>query len=137
MSNNNCACGSNLEYLDCCGRYIEGGAEAQEPLALMRSRYTAYVLSKVDYLERTMRDWACIDFDRQATLDFCDRVTWHGLKIIATNYNKGEDFGEVEFEARYQKDGSSNVQVIYERSLFNKVSGKWFYTSSVHEQDKV
>jgi hypothetical protein len=45
----NCPCSSGLAYTACCGRYHQG-APAPNAEALMRSRYTAYVMGHEDYL---------------------------------------------------------------------------------------
>lgn len=40
--------GRPLALADCCGRYLDGGAPVPDAQALMRSRYTAFVLGRVD-----------------------------------------------------------------------------------------
>jgi uncharacterized protein YchJ len=37
-----CYCGSQLNFNDCCNRYINGSQIAATAEALMRSRYSAY-----------------------------------------------------------------------------------------------
>ncbi|MET0935854.1 MAG: YchJ family metal-binding protein, partial [Luteibacter sp.] len=44
-----CPCGSGGSYSSCCGRWHAGEA-APSAEALMRSRYSAYVLELEDYL---------------------------------------------------------------------------------------
>lgn len=51
-----CPCGSGQTCLDCCGLWHTGlreGRHAPTPEALMRSRYSAYVLGLIDYLLAT------------------------------------------------------------------------------------
>ncbi|HAW61148.1 MAG TPA: hypothetical protein DCX26_02290, partial [Pseudomonas sp.] len=48
----NCPCGSGDALAECCGRYHAGVAAPSAEL-LMRSRYSAYVLGLVDYLQAT------------------------------------------------------------------------------------
>ena len=48
-----CPCGSTLPILRCCGPYIAGAELAPTAEALMRSRYTAYVMQEEDYLRAT------------------------------------------------------------------------------------
>ena len=51
-----CPCGSGQSYSACCGAWHSGLAEgvyAPTPEALMRSRYSAYVLGLIDYLLAT------------------------------------------------------------------------------------
>lgn len=44
-----CPCGSQSRYADCCQRY-HAGENAPTPEALMRSRFTAFVLKLEGYL---------------------------------------------------------------------------------------
>ena len=46
--NEKCPCGSGLDYGLCCGQYISGAKDAPTAEALMRSRYTAYVVHEID-----------------------------------------------------------------------------------------
>ena len=51
-----CPCDSGQTYVDCCGAWHLGllqGLHAPTPEALMRSRYSAYVLGLIDYLLAT------------------------------------------------------------------------------------
>jgi uncharacterized protein YchJ len=67
-----------LAYADCCGRYIDHWADAPAPDAesLMRSRYTAFVRERADYLRAT---WHAST--RPATLDFDAGARWLGLDV--------------------------------------------------------
>jgi SEC-C motif-containing protein len=47
-----CPCGNNAGYARCCGP-LHDGAVAQTAEMLMRSRYSAYVLKREDYLLAT------------------------------------------------------------------------------------
>ena len=99
----------------------------------MRSRYTAFVISDIDYLRATMRDWALLDFDMESTRKFCASVTWHGLEILNCRDFADPGVGEVEFIATYQRHGYSKLAKIHERSLFNKINADWYYVSSIHD----
>ncbi|WP_368644286.1 YchJ family metal-binding protein [Castellaniella ginsengisoli] len=50
-----CPCGLPAAYADCCGRWHHGPLRLRAPdaQALMRSRYSAYVLDELDYLLQT------------------------------------------------------------------------------------
>src|SRR5690606_19595139 len=50
-----CPCGLPVAYADCCGRWHHGPLRLRAPdaQALMRSRYSAYVLDELDYLLQT------------------------------------------------------------------------------------
>lgn len=129
-----CLCGSKNIYSECCGPCFIDRAAAKDPITLMRSRYTAFVESNIGYLEQSMCNWACIDFDANDTRNFCKQVTWHGLSILDYKYNEGDLQGEVEFIAKYQHAGSSKIETIHERSLFEKIDGIWFYISMIYDK---
>ncbi|MES1189550.1 MAG: YchJ family protein [Steroidobacter sp.] len=116
-----CPCGSMLEYTSCCGRYHAGGA-APTAEALMRSRYTAFVMQNETYLLDT---WHVSK--RPASVPFEAGTKWLGLQIIDRK-DIDADHAEVEFIARYRVGGAS-AQRGHERSRFIRENGRWFYVS--------
>ena len=51
-----CPCGSDALYTACCGLWhvgLDSGVHAPTPEALMRSRYSAYVVGHIHYLLAT------------------------------------------------------------------------------------
>ena len=48
-----CPCGSGAPLVACCGRFLEGKADAPDAERLMRSRYSAFVGERGDYLLAT------------------------------------------------------------------------------------
>lgn len=117
-----CPCGTGREYEDCCGPWHAGEA-APDPLATMRSRYSAYVLGLPDHLRATWHPSTC-----PAHLDLEDpdgrRVVWLGLTV--KSHRVAGDRGEVEFVARYRVGGGSAVRM-YELSRFVREGGRWYY----------
>lgn len=113
-----CPCGSGKAYRDCCAPLHHGEKSAASAEALMRSRYSAYVLKLSDYLAETWHSPT-----RPASLDIgSDDTPWQRLTIIATDKgNESDSEGTVEFAAYYQ--GGQ----LHERSRFVKEEGKWFY----------
>ena len=114
-----CACGSGRAYTQCCGP-LHAGAVAADAEALMRSRYSAYVLGLRDYLQAT---WHVST--RPQLLELDPGVHWLGLSVkqhVAT----GIDTAEVEFLARYRLGGGSAVR-LHEHSRFVREQGRWFY----------
>ncbi|WP_409003461.1 YchJ family protein [Streptomyces ipomoeae] len=112
-----CPCGLPEAYERCCGRFHSGGAAAPTAEALMRSRYSAYVVRDEAYLLRTWHPRT-----RPASLGLDPGVRWTGLEILATT--DGSAFhttGTVTFRASFQ-DGS-----LHERSRFERVDGAWVY----------
>ncbi|MBN4667643.1 hypothetical protein HUS70_01500 [Pandoraea nosoerga] len=114
-----CPCGGPA-FADCCGRYLEHGDIAPSALALMRSRYTAYVRRDAPYLLDT---WAART--RPASLDFDDAPQWLGLQVKA-HAQHDDAHAEVEFVARYKVGGRAHR--LHERSRFERgEDGRWRY----------
>jgi len=119
-----CPCGSDKEYLACCGPFIENHKSAPTPEILMRSRYTAYVKRDIAYIKRTMLGPAKRNFNEDKANTQAEQVTWLGLEILKVspiNANKGY----VEFIAHFRVGGKD--QIIHEVSEFHKENGKWYY----------
>lgn len=122
-ADNACPCGSGKAYTACCGPYLDGGQRPATAEALMRSRYSGYVLARKDHLLRT---W--YESTRPGTLDLNDAgtVRWLGLKIVRTEAGGPDDArGVVEFVARYKVGGKAHR--LHEISRFVREGGEWFY----------
>ncbi|MGD8236626.1 MAG: YchJ family metal-binding protein [Chromatiales bacterium] len=116
-----CPCESGLDYDSCCGRYIDGGESPETAAQLMRSRYTAFTLGEIPYLQRTWHPST-----RPSSVQTDDKVRWLGLKIKRTGQGGADDVeGIVEFVARYKVDGRGHR--LHEISRFVKENGQWFY----------
>lgn len=119
-----CPCGRRLErgqapFATCCGPSLAGDRPAPDAEALMRSRYTAYVLGRSDYLLAT---WHASR--RPSTLALEPAVKWLGLEV-KQHRATGEDQAEVSFVARYRASGRG-VR-LQEHSRFVRENGRWFY----------
>jgi SEC-C motif-containing protein len=126
-----CPCGSQNTYESCCGLYLDKQQRPATPEQLMRSRYTAYSLSKIDYIKNTMKDDALIGFNEQQAMQWSQRVTWLKLEVINSNMS-GADCGFVEFAATYLEQ--QQVKIIHEVSEFHKQNDAWFYIKGIHQQ---
>ncbi|MDP1703376.1 MAG: YchJ family metal-binding protein, partial [Sulfurimicrobium sp.] len=73
-----CPCGSGRDLGDCCGPIV-AGAPAPTPEALMRSRYTAFVLGKLEHIDRTHAPEIRADFNRAEAERTVAEVEWLGL----------------------------------------------------------
>jgi SEC-C motif-containing protein len=125
-----CPCTSKKPYDRCCGPFHAGTALPQTAEQLMRSRFSAYALGKVDYLISTRVDAKRADEDREDLLQYCKSVSCVGLKII--NKEKGEkadDMGLVTFHASLQANGRRSLHI--ETSSFAREQGKWVYVDGV------
>ena len=112
--------GQALPFTACCGRYLDhDDTPAPDAECLMRSRYTAFVQERADYLQAT---WHAST--RPAALDFDAGAKWLGLAVRA-HRAMGEDRAEVEFVARYRLGG--RAVRLHERSRFVREGGRWYY----------
>ncbi len=120
-----CPCGSGLAEAACCGPILDG-VPAPTALALMRSRYTAYVRGAIDYLVATHDASTRDTVDRAAVARWSRDTQWQGLEIIASERGgEDDDTGIVEFVARGVTRGAPFAQ--RERSRFRRVDGAWYY----------
>ena len=123
-----CPCSSKQNYQDCCAPFIERKQSAPTAVALMRSRFTAYALSEVDYLIKTWAPPSEETADPAELKRWTDEATFLELEIIATEKGKeSDDSGIVEFVAHYKQNGKTHQ--LHERSLFRKINGYWVYTA--------
>ena len=122
-----CPCGRQagkraLAYAQCCGRYIDhfNATPAPEAESLMRSRYTAFVLERADYLLATWHPG-----HRPASIAFDPGVKWLGLEVRSLR-QMDEAHAEVEFVARQKPPGGPAVR-LHEQSRFLQEHGRWYY----------
>ncbi len=112
-----CYCGNPIPYSHCCQPWHQGGA-APTAEALMRSRYSAFVLKDSAYLQRSLHPSQRADEDSQ-TLAEAFQTPWLGLQVLAA----GKDW--VEFCAFYQTP--QGLGQLHEYSYFVQEGGQWFY----------
>ncbi|MHB1214885.1 MAG: YchJ family protein [Thiobacillus sp.] len=115
-----CPCGSGRLYAGCCGR-LHAGETAPDAESLMRSRYSAYVLGREDYLMATWHPATC-----PATLDTdaMPRPQWLGL-AVKSHIPLDDSHATVEFVARYKLNGRAFR--LHETSRFERLNGRWLY----------
>ena len=123
--------GAAFAYAGCCGRYLDDFAHTPAPDAetLMRSRYTAFVRERADYLLATWHP-----SHRPERLDFEPGAKWLGLEVRA-HVARDADHAEVEFVAR-QRSRSGAATRLAERSRFVREEGeggllRWYYLDGV------
>ena len=120
-----CPCGSNKAEKYCCGMYLAGKKQPETAEKLMRSRYSAFYWSNVEYLIATLHPDKRKPGDRAELAKSIKDTQWFGLTIINTQRGKKNDSqGIVEFEAIYQ---TNELGQLHERSHFTKADGRWFY----------
>jgi SEC-C motif-containing protein len=129
QSNSSCPCGSGQSYSDCCQPFHHGKSKAPTAEKLMRSRYSAYVGQQIDYIEKTSDPRYRDSFDQEAALEWSKTSEWLGLEIVAFRDGKpGDVQGEVEFKARYRRNGKETTHHEVSLFTFSKTDQCWYYT---------
>lgn len=123
-----CPCQSGETFGACCKSYITGDALPETPEQLMRSRYSAYVLADLEYIEQTTQKDVRPQYDFEGLKAWAENSEWLGLKVHNTETDG--DSGRVQFTARYrEKEGIINHS---EDSKFVREDGRWLF---VHGKD--
>jgi len=117
-----CPCGSGATYEACCGRWHAGPLHLAAPTAeaLMRSRYSAFVLGLVDYLLATWHP----DTRPPAIAPNEPGLRWLGLEV-RKHEAQDADHATVEFVARSKLGGRAHR--LHEKSRFVREGSRWFY----------
>jgi SEC-C motif-containing protein len=119
-----CYCGSGRTYTQCCAP-LHLGQPAGNAEALMRSRYSAYVLGLDDYL---LQSWHVST--RPPVLDLSEPTKWLGLHVLR-HEPRDDTQALVEFVARYKVNGRAFR--LHEVSRFVFEQGRWFYVDALDE----
>jgi SEC-C motif domain protein len=125
-----CPCTSKKPYDRCCGPFLAGTALPDTAEQLMRSRFSAYALGKVDYLIATRPEARRAEENREELAQYCKSVSCVGLKIVGKE--KGglaDDTGLVTFHASIQANGRRSLHI--ETSTFARENGRWVYVDGV------
>ena len=127
---------SPLTYQACCQPYHDGlcdenndkavGVRAETAERLMRTRYSAFVLVKPDYIVKTTLPAEQSLLDVNAIETWAKETDWAGLEIVQHTPKLGKRHAQVEFKAYFNtsKDASSQLQAHHELSAFVKVKDK-------------
>lgn len=120
----NCPCGSALQYENCCQPYHLKTKTAPTAEALMRSRYSAFVLADGDYLFETTHPSKRKGNSKDAYLQSAKNTKWLKLEIVNAKYDT------VEFKAFYLNK-KFQTEVLHEKSNFKLEDGKWYYVDGI------
>jgi SEC-C motif-containing protein len=108
------------------GKEFMLSALASSPEALMRSRYTAYVVGDYDHIVRTVAPETLASFNVDALKAMASSMTWLSLDVREVTGGGPEDQqGTVEFAARFKEGGQEKVH--HERANFRREDGRWVY----------
>ncbi|AXH10992.1 hypothetical protein CP960_10730 [Malaciobacter halophilus] len=129
--NSKCICGSDKKYKKCC-KELHDGKPAKTALELMRSRYSAFALCKVDYIIKTTH-YENPEFTlnkkrwQNDIFNFCSYTDFKNLEILESEDGQEESF--VTFKATlYQNNLDASFT---EKSRFLKVDGNWYYVDGI------
>ena len=124
-----------IAYSDCCQPYHEGIDESNDIKAesaerLMRSRYSAFVLIKPEYIVKTTVPTQQALLDIKSIEAWARETSWAGLEIVSHKGKLGKRHAQVEFKAFYTaQDGQQAAH--HELSSFVKIKGKtgerWYF----------
>ncbi|WP_296192943.1 MULTISPECIES: YchJ family protein [unclassified Psychrobacter] len=126
------AIGVPLLYQDCCQPYHDGllnneadkidGAKPDSAERLMRSRYSAFVLVKPEYIVKTTLPAQQKLLDILAIEAWAKETDWAGLEIITHTPKLGKRHAQVEFKAYFKTN--EDLQAHHELSAFVKTKNK-------------
>lgn len=123
-----CPCHSKKPYATCCKPYHDKIRLPENALLLMRSRYSAYALSLVDYIVQTTHPTNSL-FKKSPLaiksdiLHFCEETQFIGLDIL--DFTDGTTKAYVTFTVHLIQGGKNTG--FTEKSLFLKRDKKWLY----------
>ena len=128
-----------LLYQDCCQPYHESllseetdkadGIKIDTAERLMRTRYSAFVLVKPNYIVKTTLPAQQDLLDINAIESWAKETNWAGLEIVAHAPRLGKRHAQVEFRAYFKSTNNASnleekVQAHHELSAFVKVTDK-------------
>lgn len=133
--NQPCPCGSAQVYSNCCAPYHKGELLPPSPLAVLRSRYTAFCWRNVGYVIESTHP-TCRDYqeDRIAWAKSLDKNgmfdSYEFVNLNVMNEEGGEE-GEafIDFQVKLRSIESGEETTVAEKSRFLKEDGKWTYAS--------
>lgn len=120
-----CYCKSGKDFDNCCGYVIQNGATTA--LELMKSRYSAYCISNMEYIQKTTTSNKLDTLDLLFLKDWSKNSIWQHLEII--NNTTQDNSAIVEFKAYYIYDKIQRVH--HEISTFIKTNNIWYYDDGI------
>lgn len=122
LQHQSCPCGTDLPLDQCCGPALAGTTPPPTAEALMRSRYTAFVLADDEYVAASWHTDT-----RPADPTAPTGIDWRRLRIRDTREGgPNDETGEVEFIAHYRTTEGVR-DFLHERSRFARQNGRWVY----------
>ena len=111
-----------LAYSDCCQPYHDDMKKADTAERLMRTRYSAFVLVKPEYIVKTTLPAQQALLDIKAIEVWAKETDWAGLEILRHTPKLGKHHAQVEFKAYF--NAPDGLQAHHELSAFVKIVDK-------------
>ena len=125
MTEPSCPCGSGLPLTSCCAP-LHQGMPASSAEALMRSRYSAYVLGNIDYLVASTLPAQQAGLDRDSMQRWSQDSQWQELRVEQHEPAAGTPaHARVTFVASWHD--ASGPHSHRERSSFVQHGGHWYF----------
>lgn len=126
-----CPCGSEFQYTECCKKFHDG-AVAENPLTLMRSRYSAFAMNIPNYLiETTHPDNPGFRYGKEKwarEIGRFSRIT-EFIKLEIMDSWQGYEEATVTFCAHLKVIGKEAT--FTEKSRFVKKDDRWVYIDGI------
>lgn len=136
MNQEKCPCCSELLYIECCEPFHKKVKLPETAEKLMRSRYSAYAKTEINYLIDTTHETKKSLYTYKSMEEWSINSKWLKLEIVKTKDGLINDsIGYVEFIASYNYKGENDF--LHELSFFKKEAGKWFYVDGVNPKNKI
>ena len=125
-----CPCNPSKKYSDCCEKAHQNIQTVLTAETLMRSRYSAVVLAKINYLQESHHSRTRpSNKEKKEILSWTKSVKWLKLEVLNTSKGSITDLeGTVEFNAFFMENGK--VDVLHETSSFCKENKHWVYLNA-------
>ena len=120
-----CPCGSGEPLASCCSPFIDGGQQAETAEQLMRARYAAHALAKMEFIFNTHHPASRNEIDKAATTKWASESEWLGLDIRNVD-TSAENTTRIEFTATY-RDANKQRHTHHEVGVFEKYHGQWYF----------
>lgn len=119
-----CPCNPSKLYNDCCKKAHENIHAVTTSEQLMRSRYSAFVIANIDYLQKSHHSATRPSkLEKKEILTWTKAVEWVKLDVLQSTENT------VEFKAYFYENNTLNF--IHENSFFVKENDHWVYKSAI------
>ncbi len=118
-----CPCNPQNIYDECCKKAHLDIHSVTTAEVLMRSRYSAFVLANINYLQLSHHSSTKpTNKEKKEILQWTKSVDWIKLEVLNTTNNT------VEFKAYFIENGRLNF--IHENSYFEKENNHWVYVTA-------